>query len=83
MPEWSKGDDLRSSGESLAGSNPAPSIHRLVVKRISLWTSNPTFRVRFPASLSTHSSVVERKLSKLEVRGSKPLECKKYPLNTG
>jgi hypothetical protein len=27
-------------------------------------------------STRTHSSVVERKFSKLEVRGSKPFECK-------
>jgi hypothetical protein len=27
------------------------------------------------SAFRTHSSVVERKLSKLEVRGSKPLEC--------
>ena len=25
MPEWSKGYDLRSYGESLVGSNPTPS----------------------------------------------------------
>ena len=27
MPERSKGGDLRSPGASLAGSNPAPSMH--------------------------------------------------------
>lgn len=33
MPEWSKGDDLRSSGASLAGSNPAPSMHAMKNER--------------------------------------------------
>ena len=36
MPEWSKGDDLRSSGASLAGSNPAPDIFNLYLKEITV-----------------------------------------------
>ena len=31
MPEWSKGADLRSAGESLVGSNPTPCIYYIRV----------------------------------------------------
>ena len=31
MPEWSKGCDLRSHGESLVGSNPTPSINKFLL----------------------------------------------------
>ena len=51
MSEWSKEDDLRSSVLCTRGFEPRSQQYGLVVKRISLQTSNLAFRVRFPASL--------------------------------
>ena len=47
MPEWSKGYDLRSYGESLVGSNPTPSKEYFYDNKEHMpewlrgWTANP------------------------------------------
>ena len=82
MPEWSKGGDLRSPDVSRVGSNPTLSILYRGGAVEACRAHNPKVTGSKPVlDISTHSSVVERKLSKLEVGGSKPSECihvKKY-----
>ena len=41
MPEWFKGDDLRSSGASLVGSNPTSSIKGLNIVQYKWVRTNP------------------------------------------
>ena len=82
MPEWSTGGDLRSPDVSRVGSNPTLSILYRGGAVEACRAHNPKVTGSKPVlDISTHSSVVERKLSKLEVGGSKPSECihvKKY-----
>ena len=52
MPEWSKGYDLRSYGESLVGSNPTPSnkcSHSSVGQSVGLMSRRSAVQARLGA----------------------------------